>query len=240
MEIRHFCPACAADSATRDYCDNCGTAMAAKVGGQETLAIPTKPASGTSPAADTRCPVCTALHMPDDLFCEVCGTDFATGEEFPLPPPPGGIAVEQHAPGIQASSEWFAVITADRGFFEGNQAETSENMSFPEGLIPREVPLLGDEVVVGRRDDASGFFPDIDLSAPIRDPAVSRRHAVLRREPDGSWTLTDEDSMNGTWLNGDRTPLQPCAGVTLRDGDRINLGAFSLIVVRRNARAASR
>jgi glucose-6-phosphate-specific signal transduction histidine kinase len=68
------------------------------------------------------------------------------------------------------------------------------------------------ELLVGCAD--SGTFPDIDLT-PVGGTAngVSRRHAVLRHT-NGTWTITDLNSTNGTFVNGARisanvpTPVQ--------------------------------
>jgi pSer/pThr/pTyr-binding forkhead associated (FHA) protein len=57
----------------------------------------------------------------------------------------------------------------------------------------------------------------------IEDRTVSRRHAlVVLRE--GSATLHDDNSLNGTWCNGERVT----EGVELQDGDVIALGAATL------------
>ena len=57
------------------------------------------------------------------------------------------------------------------------------------------------------------------------DPGVSRLHAVLLRSRDGSWSVVDPGSANGTEVNGSEIPQgQP---VPLRDGDRIHLGAWT-------------
>jgi pSer/pThr/pTyr-binding forkhead associated (FHA) protein len=124
------------------------------------------------------------------------------------------------------------MIAPDRDYFNGNQADSAEAITYPEGLLPREVPLTGDEIIVGRSDEARGSFPDIDLSRPVADQGVSRRHAVLHRQGDGSWALTDEDSANGTWLNDDPEPLQGGKLVALHDGDRIQMGAFTVLILR--------
>jgi predicted component of type VI protein secretion system len=51
----------------------------------------------------------------------------------------------------------------------------------------------------------------------------------LLAEPDGSWTILDPGSENGTLVNG----REITAGVRLplRDGDRIHLGAWTLITI---------
>ena len=57
----------------------------------------------------------------------------------------------------------------------------------------------------------------------IEDPTVSRRHALVVLA-DGTATLLDDNSLNGTWCNGERVT----EGVELRDGDVISLGAATL------------
>jgi hypothetical protein len=194
--------------------------------------------TSSSRNAGGRCPSCTKPYAPGDVFCEVCGTNFVTGEEPPLPTPPREVVLDDDDPATPIPADWCAVIHADRELFEANQAETPEKLEFPDVVVAREVPLTGEEMIVGRRDESSGFFPDIDLSTPMLDPGVSRRHAVLHGQPDGAWTVTDSNSTNGTWLNGADTPLAPGEAVRLSDGDRITLGAFSCIVVRRNCERA--
>ncbi len=79
-----------------------------------------------------------------------------------------------------------------------------------------------DELSVGRRDPNTGSKPDIDLEAfDALNKGVSRRHAlIVRRE--GSLTLIDMGTPNGTFLNGQKlVPNQPRI---LRDGDDIRLG----------------
>jgi predicted component of type VI protein secretion system len=102
---------------------------------------------------------------------------------------------------------------------------------FPEVMVPREVRLAGHTVVVGRRRSSEPSGPDIDLSVPPADPGVSHRHAMLMAQADGGWAVTDTHSANGTWLNGEPTPLTPDQLIALGDGDRLYLGVFSRITV---------
>ena len=57
----------------------------------------------------------------------------------------------------------------------------------------------------------------------LEDPTVSRRHALIVLRDDEA-TLLDDNSLNGTWCNGERVT----DGVELRDGDVIALGAATL------------
>jgi len=153
-------------------------------------------------------------------------------------PPPAPVAAPT-GPAQEARTGWSALVGADRDFFQSHGADVTAGLAFPEGLQPREVALCGPEVVVGRRNAARGYFPDIDLSSPVNDPAVSRRHVILRQQPDGTWELVDQHPVNGTWVNGAAAPLPAGSVIPLHDGDRVHLGAFSVLQVRRNGRAAS-
>ena len=73
--------------------------------------------------------------------------------------------------------------------------------------------------------------PEIDLTGPPADPGVSRLHAVLIAGPDRNWSVVDAGSDNGIVVNGKDVP--PGEAVPLRDGDRIHLGAWTVITITR-------
>jgi len=62
------------------------------------------------------------------------------------------------------------------------------------------------------------------LAADIRfdDPTVSRRHALIVRQPDGL-RVVDDRSLNGVFVNGERVEWS-----TLADGDEIVIGRHRL------------
>jgi predicted RNA-binding Zn-ribbon protein involved in translation (DUF1610 family) len=62
------------------------------------------------------------------------------------------------------------------------------------------------------------------LAADIRfdDPTVSRRHALVVRQPDGVRVL-DDRSLNGVFVNGERVEWR-----ALRDGDQLVVGRHHL------------
>ena len=62
------------------------------------------------------------------------------------------------------------------------------------------------------------------LAADVRfdDPTVSRRHALIVRQPDGVRVL-DDRSLNGVFVNGERVEWRE-----LRDGDEIVVGRYRL------------
>jgi hypothetical protein len=69
-----------------------------------------------------------------------------------------------------------------------------------------------------------GRAEDNDLT--IEKPTVSRHHVLVTEEGD-RWFLEDRGSFNGTFLNGSR--IQPGVKVPLRHGDRLGLGAESVV-----------
>jgi hypothetical protein len=62
-----------------------------------------------------------------------------------------------------------------------------------------------DDVRIGRSADN-------DLA--IDDLGVSRRHARVRLEPDGTVVVIDRGSLNGTWLDGERLPAHEPVPIT--------------------------
>jgi pSer/pThr/pTyr-binding forkhead associated (FHA) protein len=76
-----------------------------------------------------------------------------------------------------------------------------------------------------------GIDPEIDLTGPPADPGVSRLHAMLIEAADGTWSVVDPGSENGTLVNGKEIP--PGEAVPLRDGDRIHLGAWTALTITR-------
>ena len=99
----------------------------------------------------------------------------------------------------------------------------SRRRSVDTGVVSRPAPPLltiwhdgsertfapGQDVVVGR-----------DLRADIRiaDSRISRAHLILRFEQ-GKWVAIDNGSVNGTFVNGYRSPV-----VDIHDGQSINVG----------------
>ncbi|MEU9889951.1 FHA domain-containing protein [Sphaerisporangium sp. NPDC051011] len=137
----------------------------------------------------------------------------------PAPPPAGG---------------WIAVIAADRAHYDSMIAQggpDAARVAFPPYCPERRVPLRGPETRIGRRRQSRPMVPEIDLSEPPEDPGVSHLHAVLLAQPDGSWQIVDPGSANGTLVNGKLIEVN--VPVPLQDGDRVHVGAWTLLTVRK-------
>ncbi|KAM8778017.1 E3 ubiquitin-protein ligase RNF8 isoform 1-T1 [Rhynchonycteris naso] len=75
----------------------------------------------------------------------------------------------------------------------------------------------GKEVTLGR-----GFGVTYQLLSKLSPLMISRKHCVLKQNPEGQWTIMDNKSLNGVWLN--RVRLQPLEVCPVHKGDRIQLG----------------
>lgn len=135
-------------------------------------------------------------------------------------------------PGVTRPPSWVVTVEADRDYFAlvaEREGPDVAAVTFPADHPAREVVLDGDEIRIGRTS-APGAL-QIDLSGPPADPGVSRLHAVLRRRPDGGWSVLDSGSTNGTTVNDDDEPIETDRAVALGDGDRIHLGAWTTLVL---------
>jgi len=171
------------------------------------------------------------------------GTGPAAPAEPPPPPPPAPPipATAEPVPSLAGAAAaglpvvWTAVVASDHDYFGDVVAAggpDSASLTFPDYCPERRFRLAGPEMRIGRRSASQGLEPEIDLTGPPTDPGVSRMHAALLAEPDGSWTIIDPGSENGTLVNG--TEIAAGVRVPLHDGDRIHLGAWTVITIRAN------
>jgi FHA domain/Double zinc ribbon len=230
-------------SATDDFCDVCGTPIE-PVSGAVVEPAPTMrseptpapaPAAPAAPAAGPpkTCPNCQAGNAADALFCEDCGYDFATGQ---LPPPPaqidpisGRVAAPVGSAPTPADVTWVAEVWVDPDWFTHQQAAGT----CPTSGLPTVVPLRGTVQLIGRRSHSRKINPEIDCSG---DGAISHRHAQLNLTGE-RWSVQDLGSTNGTYVGAPgaypNQQLPPRQRRELADDERIYLGAWTRIVVRK-------
>ncbi|MFF5895921.1 FHA domain-containing protein [Streptomyces argenteolus] len=165
---------------------------------------------------------------------------FQQGPQAPQPQAPQQQFPGQgHAPGgrDQGPGSWTAVIAPDRDYFLAMMQRSgpeATGLNLPAYSPEQRLALTGNQITIGRRRHSTGESPDIDLARPPEDPGVSHQHAVLVQQPDGSWAVVDQNSTNGTTLNGAEDPIQPYVPVPLQDGDQVHVGAWTTITVRRD------
>ena len=206
------CPRCGAPRVGL-FCEACGYDFSAV---PPTTFLPVTPAS-LSPTSMTPSPVAPAPQAPPP----------------PAPPAPSP-APPASGPAAPATAAWVAVVTADRTYYDSVLAAggpDSDAIGFPAYCPERRFLLSGAEVRVGRRSVSRGIDPEIDLTGPPADPGVSRLHMVLVEATDGTWSVVDPGSENGTLVNG--SEIRPGEAVPLHDGDRIHLGAWTALTITR-------
>ena len=88
-------------------------------------------------------------------------------------------------------------------------------------VVDGQLPLLLTEprYLIGRGDGCQILLPE-------GDGAVSRRHALLERDPQGIWSIVDLGSRNGTLVNGEHLTDRH----SLSDGDRISVGKSQIVL----------
>ena len=145
---------------------------------------------------------------------------------------PHDVASNYAAPGQQTTTRWVVAATADQGYFNKVAAsDGASQLQYPSFAKPRRFPMDKTELTIGRYSAKRGVSPDIDLSGDVADPGVSAQHAKLFSKPDGSWTIMDVGSSNGTFLNGSDEPLTPNVEVPLSDGSYLNIGAWTRLTI---------
>jgi hypothetical protein len=247
------------ESASDDFCDVCGYRIGAAAitesgpehGGGS---FQTGPVQDGDSVPGGSCPRCGASRTGQ--FCEGCGYDYVKGATGTLdlaglpdsvtsPPPARPAPAPPAAPPPPSPPPtgvtWTAVATADQAYYDTVRAASGPDaaeISFPAYCPERRFRLSGTEVRIGRRSVSRGIDPEIDLTGPPTDPGVSRMHAVLIASPDGSWSVVDPGSENGTLVNG--SEVRPGQTVPLHDGDRIHLGAWTALTITRDATALPR
>ncbi len=237
-------------STEADYCSECGVKMAN--GAPDNVA-----AAVSAVSAAQSCPDCGTLHeLASGKFCEICGYNFSTGGhgELPVAPviapvikpvikpviapvtvnpneaaplPDQGATVKQNAP-MSASSD----RTAVRSITWAVEITIDPTLRHPDSPEPpaQQAPIILDlektNTLVGRNSQMRAIHPDIALDW---DDAVSHRHALINRQPDGQLTVRDIGSSNGTSIN--KIEIAPMVDITLNDGDAITLGHWTKLKI---------
>ena len=116
--------------------------------------------------------------------------------------------VVTHAPNLAASGPQITLVIMNSG---------------------RRISLdVGDDLLIGRKDNARGIFPDIDLGLEGGyDAGVSRRHAILAYA-NNAYLVEDLGSANGTFVNGQRLTAE--RGAPLKHGDELKCGTLLMRV----------
>jgi hypothetical protein len=158
----------------------------------------------------SRCGFHVALRALDELpECPNCGeAEFARASMFDISD------CEGHPPTTaEDESEWLYTVR------ETLESE-GDYLVYKDASRVSVLPLTREWTKIGR-----------SLTADIRldDPTVSRRHALICRQGGGARVL-DDRSLNGIYLNGERTEWGE-----LSDGDELMIGRYHLYFLEQSA-----
>ncbi|MEU4039151.1 FHA domain-containing protein [Streptomyces collinus] len=187
------------------------------------------PYSSNAPAGQPRqedpsmsvlvCTRCGNRNAENARFCSNCGA--------PLRP---GVTPERASETTSTIS-----ISGIEAYDAEVTGQTQMPMLSPEAQAAVDALPVGSALLVVRRGPNSGsrFLLDSDLTTAGRHPqsdiflddvTVSRRHVEFRRAGDGSFTVADVGSLNGTYVNRERIDQ-----VALSNGDEVQIGKYRLV-----------
>jgi pSer/pThr/pTyr-binding forkhead associated (FHA) protein len=148
------------------------------------------------------CPQCKAKQpRAENRFCNQCGAELRQSEMSDK--------AKENTPNNVEPEENFSTESIEAG--EG----ASDSSKAVVRIVQRDGVVVEREVVNGETKIGKGPANDIILA----DPSVSTSHALITGK-DGSFTLTDLGSRNGTLINEERLN----GTKQLSEGDRIKMG----------------
>ncbi|MGY0066086.1 FHA domain-containing protein [Streptomyces sp. QTS137] len=165
------------------------------------------------------CTRCGNRNAENSRFCSNCGAPLRPGA---VPERPSETTSTISISGLEA---YDAEVTG----------QTQVPALSPEAQAAVDALPMGSALLVVRRGPNSGsrFLLDGDLTTAGRHPqsdiflddvTVSRRHVEFRRGQDGSFTVADVGSLNGTYVNRERIDQ-----VGLSNGDEVQIGKYRLV-----------
>ncbi|MEU0991742.1 FHA domain-containing protein [Streptomyces sp. NPDC005953] len=173
----------------------------------------------TSMSAVTVCTRCGHRNAASSRFCSNCGA-----------PLRGGAPTERPSETTSTIS-----ISGLEAYDSEVTGQTQVPSLSPEAQAAVDALPFGSALLVVRRGPNSGsrFLLDGELTTAGRHPqsdiflddvTVSRRHVEFRRGPDGSFSVADVGSLNGTYVNRERID-----SVYLANGDEVQIGKYRLV-----------
>jgi pSer/pThr/pTyr-binding forkhead associated (FHA) protein len=177
-----------------------------------------------------KCPYCNAETRPGDNFCLNCGNRLPVAAGAPQQASGGSLEAT-----IPAEDNWLPpTIQSDVNGHDATIGATLASDS-PATIAPIENParltLRTDsgetlqEFVLDKLEFTIGRAPTSDILLS-KDKLTSRRHATIRYE-NGAYSLSDERSANGTFVNGQQ--LEEKVPYKLQNGDRVAIGEYEMI-----------
>jgi pSer/pThr/pTyr-binding forkhead associated (FHA) protein len=145
------------------------------------------------------CTNCGHPNKDDARFCASCGHPLQDDPTLSLTP-------------VEAEDE-----AQDEFPFPHDELEAGQGL-----LLVKRGPNAGSTFLLERDTTSVGRAPESDVF--LDDVTVSRKHARIVRRPDGSFSVSDVGSLNGTYVNGEQVDE-----TKLATGDEVQIGMFKLM-----------
>ncbi len=201
------------------FCENCGYDFI-------TGSLPVD--GGTGPAvASSPPPVAPSVLDPDGA-----AAPDSSGKPAPAEAPNGADAPSSPTTDPAADVPRLTIMIAvDREYFD--QVVNDGEIDFPDPVpADQELALAGSELHIGRTSESRAIHPDIDVAKLTGDQAVSSRHAVLRVANDGTYTIVDVGSTNGTFLDDvESEAILHGVPMELKAGMAVYVGAWTKLTI---------
>ncbi|MFE9250682.1 FHA domain-containing protein [Streptomyces sp. NPDC007088] len=177
------------------------------------------PRQGDPSAAPLVCGRCGHQNPQASRFCSNCGAPLRPGA---TPERASETTSTISISGLEAYDPETTGQTALPTLSSEAQAAVD---ALPRGsalLIVRRGPNSGSRFLLDGELTTAGRHPQSDIF--LDDVTVSRRHVEFRRVNDGTFTVADVGSLNGTYVNRERIDA-----VTLANGDEVQIGKYRLV-----------
>ena len=153
------------------------------------------------------CNACGHRNPPESIFCSSCGSPLDNLDDRT-------VTLTAVDPLLDATGSHDEVVV-------------------PMGALPRDAAVLivrsgpqaGERFVLEDGTTHLGRHPDSEIM--LDDITVSRRHVAIERTTEG-YVVTDEGSLNGTYINQERVER-----ALLHHGDELQIGKFRLVLFER-------
>jgi pSer/pThr/pTyr-binding forkhead associated (FHA) protein len=145
------------------------------------------------------CTNCGHPNKDDARFCASCGHALQDDPTLSLTP-------------VEAEDE-----AQDEFPFPHDELEPGQGL-----LLVKRGPNAGSTFLLERDVTSVGRAPESDVF--LDDVTVSRKHARIVRRADGSFSVSDVGSLNGTYVNGEQVDE-----TRLATGDEVQIGMFKLM-----------
>lgn len=124
---------------------------------------------------------------------------------------------------VKISESLASKFNSDKTEIGGKSADFALHLDVEQNeLTPHQTfELVSDYYTIGRKNNG-GPEHRADVEVVTTDMKMSRKHAAVKKKPNGAFTFKDIGSKNGVFYNGSK--LDADEEVYLSDGDKFQIG----------------